>query len=358
MSDNLYESVTRAEIAQSIIELGKDITFVVEGDIGSGKSALIDDLMDAYPNHRKVYFDMTQITDSGDFQVPGINQATHTSSFYPNESFGLHDGVPAVIMYDEIGKANNNVLNAILPTLVDRRWGNRYLHDDTIVCATTNLGAENVGDVIKPHARNRVTFARMEKPDAESWLKWAVNNNIDPVIMAWVDRNPQCYQSFLDVVDPDANPYIYHPKAQRRAFVTHRSITQGSKIMAKRGILHDDTLTHLLCGTIGAPAAHSMMTLARLDAELPTRAEIVANPKRAKVPTQPAGIILLVCQALQWVDTNSIDAWMTYMQRFSFKEAQALFGTQAVANKKKIAWMSQEQSFTDWAIKNNYMFGA
>ena len=60
-------------------------------------------------------------------------------------------------MVDEYGKANPAVKNAMLRLMLERKIGSYTLHPDSLVFATTNLGAEGVGDLLPPHARNRMT---------------------------------------------------------------------------------------------------------------------------------------------------------------------------------------------------------
>lgn len=353
--DNLYKRLTRQQIADSVIALGHEVTFMIEGPMGSGKSALKDDIQAAFPDYRSVYIDMTQITDSGDFQIPAVDHASRTSSFYPNEMLGVHLDQPSIIMFDELGK-KQELINAVLPALNDRRWGNRKFHPKTIVLATSNTGAENLGDLFKDHQRDRMTFATMAKMQAQEWLPWAFANDVDATVAAWVSRNPQCFAEHEDVPNPDLNYMIWHPKAKRKAFTTHRSITRASTILKKRDVLPRDTITHLLIGTIGEYAALDLMTFEQLAPELPSKQEIIANPKRAHIPSSPAATVMLTCQALKWTDPSNFDAWMTYMLRFKHKEAQALFALQAKAIPDKLEWMSKHTLFTNFAINNNYLF--
>lgn len=354
---NMYDTINRKDLVQTILTLGNEITFLVEGHIGSSKSSLIHDLSAALPDHIPVYIDMTCIADSGDFQLPAVNHETRTSEFYPNTSLGLHTGKPMILMFDELGKsASQSVINAVLPALNERRWGNRGFHPDTVVLATTNLGTENVGDVLKPHARNRLTRVKMAKPTAVEYITYMSNHNLHPVLGAWVKRNPHCFASFEEYDNPDDNPYIYHPKSQRPAFVTHRSMTRANAIMHKRDMLTDDALTHALMGTVGAPAAMDIMTFARLADQLPTQQEILSNPDGAQVPDNPSAMILIACQAYNWVDKTTLDAWMRYMDRFQFAEAKAVFALQLTNNDNKYAWASRNQAFTDFVRANQHLF--
>jgi len=354
---NLYQNINRDDLVQSILTLGSEITFLVEGHIGSSKSALIHDLAQLLPEHTPVYIDMANIADSGDFQLPAVNHDTRTSEFYPNTSLGLHTNKPMILMFDELGKSSTqSVINAVLPALNERRWGNRTFHPDTIVFATTNLGAENVGDVLKPHARNRITRVKMAKPTAEEYISYMANHNLHPVLGAWIKRNPHCFASFEDVDNPDDNPYIYYPNVLRPAFVTHRSMTRANTIMHKRDSLTDEALAHILAGTVGAPAAMDIMTFARLADQLPTQHEILSNPNGAQIPDNPTAMILLACQAYNWVDVNTLSAWMTYMDRFPFAEAKAVFALQLTSNDNKYEWASRNQEFTDFARKHQHLF--
>jgi len=355
---DLYRNIKRADLVKSLITLGNEISFLVEGHIGSSKSSLINDLSAALPTHTPVYIDMTCIADSGDFQLPALDHENQVSKFYPNETFGLHTGKPMIIMFDELGKTSQSVINAVLPALNERRWGNRHFHPDTIVFATTNLGSERVDDILKPHVVNRITRVRMAKPTTQEYIAYGQQHNSHPVVDAWVDRNPQCFASFEDVSDPAENEYIYHPKMHRAAFVTHRSMTRASVIMHKREVIGDDAATHMLCGTIGAPAALSLMTFATLADQLPTRQEIIANPDAAQIPDSPAALVLLVCQALHWVEKDTLGSWIKYLNRFPVNEPKALFALQLTHNKGKIGWASKTKAFTDFNRHYAHLYGA
>lgn len=354
MSD-LYKEISRDDTANLIANVGHQVTVMVEGHVGSGKSALLTDLGARFlDTHRAVYLDMTML-DIGDLQMPSVDHETRTSTFYPNETLGLHHDGPMVIMFDEFGKASPSVKNSVLPMLIERRIGNRRFHPETIVFATTNLGAENVGDMFKPHERNRMTFVRMAKPTADEWLSWGVNNGLSHEVLAWVNQNPHCFASFDEVSSPDENHYIYHPAAPRAAFVTHRSMEQASRLVKQRELLGEDALTHALMGTIGKAAAMDLMSFVRMGDELPARKEILAHPDTAPVPTSPAAIIMLCVQSIGWLEQGTVDAWMTYMDRFPMKEASALWCS-LVIRAKKIQTVATNKRFTDYVIANGYMF--
>ena len=347
--------VTYDETVDLISAVGDEVTVVVEGHIGSGKSSLINAVAERFPKHRKVYLDMT-VLHEGDIRIPYLNPESKTTEFFYNESFGLHDDVPVILMFDEYGKAPKPVQNATLPSLVERRFGNKKLHPESIIFATTNLGAENVGDMFQAHHRNRITTVEMQKTDAPTWVEqWARFNNIAPEIMLWVSERPEVLHPYEHYDNPNDNVYIFHPKAQRSAFVTHRSLEQASKIINKRDHFTPAALESALAGTIGAPAAVDLQAWIQMGDSLPKRAEIISNPDTARVPDQVAGKLMLTYQAINWVDEHTIDPWMDYMARMN-KEVQALFCTTIIKKKDK-QFALDCGKFTDFAIANQYLFG-
>ena len=64
----MQTSMNYQETVDLISAVGHEVTCIVQGHIGSGKSSLIDALHKRFPNHRKVYMDMT-VMHEGDFRI-------------------------------------------------------------------------------------------------------------------------------------------------------------------------------------------------------------------------------------------------------------------------------------------------
>ena len=190
------------------------------------------------------------------------------------------------------------------------------------------------------------------------WIEWAINNGVDHTLLGWCKDNPHLFYSFEDVKNPDDNPYIYHPKQQRTAFVTPRSLEAASDWLKVREHLDDQTLTGLLMGTIGERGAMDLMAFVKLADQLPTLQSIKDDPKHAKVPDSAAAVCMVVYRSLSTIGSDWIDAWMDYMVRLD-KEAQGMFANGCSVEKyahRKIVMTNKK--FTQWAMDNNYMFAA
>jgi hypothetical protein len=166
------------------------------------------------------------------------------------------------------------------------------------------------------------------------------------------------FHSFEDVKDPEQNPYIYHPKQQRTAFVTPRSLEAASDWLKVRDGMDDQSVTALLMGTIGERGAMDLMAFVKLADQLPSLESIKKDPMNAKVPDSAAAVCMVVYRSLSVMERDWIDAWMDYMVRLD-KEAQGLF-VNGVRNPKypKQSIVMTNTKFTAWAMKHNYMFAA
>ncbi len=343
----------------AIKAVGSQRTILMQGDIGNGKSSTLNTLSDDLPDHTPCYFDCTT-KDLGDLNLPNMavmNEQGYVT-FVPNEELGAHLGKPIILMIDELGKANPAVKNALLRVMQERTVGSIKLHPDSIVYATTNKGSEGVGDMLPPHARNRVSVVQVRKTDNMAWIEWGINNGIDHSLLGWCKDNPQLFASFEEVKDPDENPYIFHPKQQRTAFVTPRSLHSASDILHQRHAFDDQTLTALLMGTIGDRGAMDLMAFVKLADQLPSLQSIKDDPKNAKVPDSAAGICMVVYRTLASIEADWLNAWMDYMPRLDV-EAQGMFANGVRAPKySKQSMVMKNKKFTAWAMQNNYMFAA
>ena len=347
------------QVTNAIKQGGNKRTILVQGDMGTGKSSILNVLAKELPTHTACYFDCTT-KDLGDIMIPkmadvdGKNYVTYAT----NEELGVHLNKPIILMIDEFGKANPAVKNALLRVIQERMIGSYTLHPDSIVFATTNKGSEGVGDLLQSHARNRVAVVQTRKPSQEEWIDWGINNKVDATILGWAKDNPQLFHSFEDVKNPDDNPYIFHPNQQRTAFVTPRSLESASDWVKLRDTMDDTTLTGLLMGTIGERGAMDLMAFVKLADQMPRRDDILKDPKNAKIPTSASAVVMVVFRSLASMSKDYINPFMEYLVRLD-QEAQGMFAN-GVRNPKYHAQqvVMTNGKFTEWAMKNNYMFSA
>ncbi len=293
------------------------------------------------------------MVDQGDFAMP--NMGDDRVTFVPNSLFVADK--PVLILLDEIGKANRAVMNAALPLMLEQRVATTYLPEGSIVMGATNLASDGVGDVFPPHAKNRVTFVTMMKPDADIWTEWAINNGVEAEVTTWVQENPHCLASYTDFSADDKstdNPYIFYPNKSQAAFVSPRSLARASNLVRNRANMSERALIAGLAGTIGEAAARDMQAFITIADDLPRWPEIMKNPTKVSVPDNPIACVILAMSAVMKVDKTTVDPWVEYMTRLPL-EIQCLFATQAMRSRTVAQFVARNKSFTDWARENSWV---
>ena len=345
------------QTAQFISKLGHAISVLVRGNMGVGKTSLLDMIGKLLPKHKLYYADCSTM-DIPDVAMYDINNSTESLNFIYNDALGLHEDVPIVLMLDEFGKSNPSVKLMLLRLILERTIGNRKLHPDSVVFMTTNLDGEGVGDLLPAHACNRMTVVELAKPDHMQWIDWGIANELDPIILGWVKDNPHVMADWRDIQNPDDNHYIFHPRAVGRTqFCTPRSLHKASDILKQRAHIDEHTLTSGLVGCIGASAAMDLMAFVKLADQLPTYESHMSSPDNATLPTSPSALCMVVYRALGRIERSEVTAWLKYMARMP-AEAQALFVNGVMAkgyDDKRQKAVTTHADFGKWCLDNNHM---
>jgi hypothetical protein len=290
--------------------------------------------------------------DLGDIAMPVINHETKTTAYYPNARFKVHTGNPVITMLDEFTKGAEPVKNMLHPLLevANPRLGDISVHPDSIVFLTGNLSSDGVGDNLKAHSRNRIIPLNVRKPDADEWIEWALNNDIEPEVIAWVRQFPHAMASYTDSSQAD-NPYIYNPRKVQTAFVSPRSLERVSNIVRVRNQLDTDSLIAAMTGAIGESASRDMQAYIDFSDQLPEWDTILKNPKTAKVPESAGASAIVIFGAIIKVTKDTITPFMDYLERFD-PEWQACFAINIAKNPQKQAVAFSSSRFADWVQRN------
>ena len=328
-----------------IAACGADVTVLLRGQPGVGKSALLSNLARQMPDYHVAYIDVTNL-DLGDVGMPVVDKERMITHYAPNARFGIAPGQtrPVLLMLDELGKASKPVLNMLLPVILERRLGDVSLPEGSIVFATTNLDTDGVGDNIPAHAYNRMTVVDFSNPTADEWIAWARENNVPPEVTTFAREFPQVFDRYDTTSDPQ-NPYIFNPKrGQTRAFCSPRSLTKAGHLIAARAALGDALLPALI-GTVGEAAARDMEALVHLADRLPSTEQIVADPTRCRLPEGAAAQFFLAFKLSRQAAPTNLEALMTYVKRWPSQEAQVLFVTEIASSTDKVGMAMRVNGF-------------
>ena len=355
------------QVANLIKAVGHKRTVIVSGEMGAGKTAIQSEFMqDPFFNGHIVSapIECPQLSD-GDLSMPDIDRENGISRFLPNERFGVHKGnqkgvngsKPVVLMFDEIGKIPQRIVNMIAAPLYERRFGAYTMPEGSITYGCTNLSDEGLGDSLPAHILNRVVHVTMRKPTQPEWVRdFAIPRGLAPEIIASTEMFPSVFDSFMDYdkggkyagkdIAKD-NPYISNPRdASQEQVVTPRSLHAASDIVtaSKDGGMDDDTLQAALDGTVGAPFAAQLTSFIRFGRDIPTFARVCADPAKCPLAESPVAQIVQVFQfCVQCKTRDHVDAIVEYVERMR-AEARCLF-INSVANSSSTAMFAQNKRF-------------
>lgn len=341
--------VNHKQAANLIQTCGASNTFLLRGQPGIGKSAILSTLSRTMPDYLPCYIDVANL-DLGDLGMPVIDRDAMVTHYAPNARFGISPGQtrPVLLMLDELGKASRPVLNMLLPVILEQRLGDVALPTGSVVFGTTNLDTDGVGDNIPAHAYNRMSELVMSNPTCDEWLEWAAGNDVAPEVMAFAKQTPEVFTCYVDLERNDKNPYIFNPMTgNTRTFCSPRSLAKASNLVAARGSLGAAFLP-ALAGTIGEPAARQMEALVNLADQLPLFETIIAKPTVTKVPDSVGALFILSFMLAGRATAENLDAIMTYMERVSHEsfEAHAVFVSTLASNSAKVGMACRNRNFS------------
>jgi len=367
--------LTHNQVVSLIAAIGGKRTVIVEGENGIGKTALFHALrkLPKFANHIAVRpIDCTQLSD-GSVWMPDLDRENGVSRELPNERFGVsahnqlgvNNAQPIMVMLDEIAKAPQFIKNVLAPIIYERHVGNLGMPEGSVVFCATNLSIEGLGDSIQAHLRNRLVFVKMRKPTADEWVKWATDNNVHPMVIAFVNNEPRVMHSFLDYekggmfegkdMSKD-NGFVFNPKSTQLAYATPRSLVAASDILHEGlGVLDDDTLEAALIGTVGATTAQALASFIRFGRDICDYARVIKSPDTAPLSDNPTAQLIQVFQFVTRVaDRTEASSIVKYVWRMR-AEMQSIF-CNTVASSSRVATFATVDGFGTMLAEHKIFF--
>ena len=353
---NTVNNVTIDELRKLIPTIGKELTPVIQSEPGCGKTSILkmleEDLGDAYDY---IYVDCP-VKDMSDIAMTIPNHETKTLDSYVGKLFKLDSPKPKVILLDEFMKSPKLLQVIFTRLMLERTVGDVSLPRESIIFATSNNASDGVGDSMLAHAGNRVCILKMQKPDVETWLKWATDNAINPLIRAWVYMFPRSLASYTDG-DQQDNPYIFQPSKANLSFCSPRSLAKASVIVDNKEVLGDNAVMCALAGTIGASASADMSAFLSIEKSLPKFKDIIDKPTEIKMPTETSALLMLMFQATDNLSTqDDLSSFMKFVNRIESSEIQAVFFTMMVRSKNGVKLARNNTEISKWATANHELF--
>lgn len=231
------------------------------------------------------------------------------------------DGKLGIYNLDELPQAflaNQNIASQLTN---EWRIGEFPISPGITMCCTGNKPENKAGTTTMPsHLRDRLMFIPIEA-DYEEWLIYAAGHGIDPIVRAYIRKNPGHIHKFV----PATN-----------AFPSPRSWEKVSAILSMK--LPVNIRAAALTGQIGEGEAVNFETYIRVADRMPDPHDILAHPDKAPVfGNSDADILYLILANLaDMAKDSNIENMIKYLQRLPNKEFIAMWAKDAFTKNKDL----------------------
>lgn len=309
---------------------GNKIVPFILGAPGGGKSACARDVVNSLGIENVVEF-TASLRDPVDVLGTPNNTGEYTRWVPPEEFYNLRQGIGrCALILEELSDAPVPMQNALCGVIYDRRAGNLRLSDQLFIIATGNRTEDKSGaNRITSKLANRTRrFDFVENID--DWTEWALDNEIDPVLIQFIRFRPGLLSDF----DPNrfANPT---PRAWERVNFIPSSLDQG--------LFFDN-----VAGEVGEGAAAEYTGFRRIYMSLPDVDSILLDPAGADVPADPATLYALTGALARKATKDNFDRVMLYTNRMS-PEFNVMCTKDAIKLQPTI---KHSRAFIEWASRN------
>eukprot|EP00112_Aurelia_sp_Birch-Aquarium-sp1_P005731 Seg16495.2 transcript_id=Seg16495.2/GoldUCD/mRNA.D3Y31 product="hypothetical protein" protein_id=Seg16495.2/GoldUCD/D3Y31 len=209
-----------------------------------------------------------------------------------------------LLMLDEFSSANKQVQAAAYRVVLDREIGSFKLHERCGIVACGNKMADKaVVHKMSTALQSRLIHLELGL-DVKEWIKWAMANNIDYRITAFLQYKPASLMNFK----PDHKDHTY---ACPRTWEFVDRLINGEKISREKDLA-------LITGTVGWEAGFDFLTFCEVQKDLPDWADIIDPKMNTKIapPDEAGAKYATVCWIASKVDEKDVDKVIPYIKQF------------------------------------------
>lgn len=299
--------VTLGQLQPILLRLLKaKIVPYLHGKPGIGKSALTHYLADML-SLKLIDIRLTDYEPTDLSGFPYIDKETMTATHvpfntFPTETTPIPDGYNGwLILFDELPAAAPAVQAAAYKILLDRKVGQHKLHSRVLMMAAGNM----IGDGAIAHAQSSAITSRTANyevlPSQPEWCEWATSKQYDHRITSYLQFKPE----MIHTLNPDAPE---EPYACSRTWEFTNSCTKDQPVKSAD--------VPLLAGLIGEGVAREFQMFCDIYQDLPTMAQICANPKHIRLSDRLDIKWALMGSLCQHVTESTLEPVTTFLDRF------------------------------------------
>jgi hypothetical protein len=335
-----YTQIKKSLAAQFAAPRGHEVRFLITGAPGGGKTSVAKDAIKelvasdgkAIPKERQLFMHPSHL-DTCDFL--GLPELSGESVRWvpPSILYNIRKGTgPASLILDEFTDSTMPVQNVLSGLLLEKRVGDLQLTDELYVVCTGNRTEDKSGaNRLSTKLGNRVRMLHFDV-NLDDWIEgFAQPNGLPTDMIQFLRFKPNLLFDF----DPN-----------RSSNPTPRS---WEKVSLIPDTLDEACYMGNVAGEVGEGAAAEYIGFRRIYMNLPDLDEVLKNPQKAKVPTDPATQYAISGALANKATPANFNLVLDYMARMP-KEFSVLCVKDALVRDKKLR---SNKAFIDWTVKNS-----
>lgn len=314
-----FSSLSPKQVVPFIIRcVNNNLVPFIQGSPGIGKSDMVKSISQK-GNLKVIDLRLSQCdpTDLQGFPMRVGNKAEYVPfNTFPIEGDSIPEGYAGWLLFlDEFNGATKSVQMAAYKLILDRQVGQHNLHEKVAIVCAGNLSTDRaVTNNLSTAMQSRLIHFEVEA-DKKDWIEWALKNNIDSRIIAFIEYQPSKLHSFK-------------PDHQDKTFASPRTWEFVSRLIKNEDVTDNDL--PLISGTISEGIAVEFIKFCSVYQKLPKINEILADPENYNIPTDMGVKYATIIHLMEHTSGSNIGNITKYINRFS-PEFQVIYYKNLVA---------------------------
>lgn len=276
--------------------------------------------------------------------VPSVDTKKHITS-WNTPNFLPTDG-KGILFLDEINSAAQATQAAAYQLVLDRKLGDYVMPPGWAIIAAGNRSTDRaIVNQMSTALKNRFTHLNYEVSN-DDWCDWALRNNIAVEVLGFIRFRPMLLNEFEQRSDTKAERERVQHLKNATAFATPRSWHFLSKVVAKGPPAEIEY--ELYSGIVGEGAAAEFTGYLKYYRNLPNLDALLMDPKKAKVPEEPATLYALSTGLATKATPDNMERVVQYALRMP-AEFQVLLMKDAIVRDSAL---TNTKAFNEWAVRN------
>lgn len=313
-------------------EAGIKRPLLVESSPGLGKTQLAAQAAQELGVEFKVIH--APLLQPEDYGLPVISKDKSSVDFvvsfdkFPLEGSKCADS--GIFLIDELSQADNSAQKILANLIQEREIHGKKLKAGWSIVATGNRQSDRAGaNRILGHLGNRLTRTELDA-SLDDWTQWALQNEVKSEVIAFIRFRPELLTNYSASAEINATP---------------RAWAEG--VSTNLGVIPSSLEFPVFKGDVGEGPASEFLAFLKIYRNLPSPDAILLDPKKSKVPSDPATLYALCGALAHKSTTGNFDRALTYIRRLP-PEFSVLFVRDATA---KTPDLFNTKSYIDWASK-------